>query len=382
MTDQTYKSILILSPQAWGGMYISKHHYAIELAKRGHKVYYLNPPLQGGEAQGYRRSVAIECSDVHPNLFLVNHQLNFPYNLRFRFLSFFHWLMKFHIRALLNNLGPIDIIWSFDLNNLYPMTLFKRATLRIFHPVDEPLTSQAIKAAQGADVIFSVTHEILKRYNAYSVPKYFINHGVTGDFLLAPPAPFVRPAVIRVGLSGNMLRPEIDRPTLLKIIKDNRNCLFEFWGSFKINHTNIGGRNSDEFIAELQSQKNVILHGVVPPSKLAKEFRRVDLFLICYDVQKDQSKGTNYHKVMEYLSTGKITVSNNITTYAKEPDLIQMVSERTNNDALPALFATVVQNIEAYNSYSLMMKRHSFAKSNSYDVQIQKIFQLLDGINK
>ena len=38
------KTILIISPQAWGKMFLSKHHYAIELAKRGNAVYFLNPP--------------------------------------------------------------------------------------------------------------------------------------------------------------------------------------------------------------------------------------------------------------------------------------------------------------------------------------------------
>ena len=63
----------------------------------------------------------------------------------------------------------------------------------------------------------------------------------------------------------------------------------------------------------------------------------MDAFLICYDVLKDQSKGTNYHKVLEYVSTGKIIVANNISTYENEPALVQMVKERDSNDKLPVL---------------------------------------------
>ena len=40
------KTILILSPQSWGKMFVSKHHYAIGLAKKGAVVYFLNPPDQ------------------------------------------------------------------------------------------------------------------------------------------------------------------------------------------------------------------------------------------------------------------------------------------------------------------------------------------------
>jgi hypothetical protein len=60
---------------------------------------------------------------------------------------------------------------------------------------------------------------------------------------------------------------------------------------------------------------NVILHGMVSPELLSKELRRMDAFLICYDVTKDQSKGTNYHKVMEYLAYGRPIVSNYISRY-------------------------------------------------------------------
>lgn len=38
------KTILIISPEPWGKMMISKHHYALELAKLGNEVYFLNPP--------------------------------------------------------------------------------------------------------------------------------------------------------------------------------------------------------------------------------------------------------------------------------------------------------------------------------------------------
>ena len=46
----------------------------------------------------------------------------------------------------------------------------------------------------------------------------------------------------------------------------------------------------------------------------------MDAFLICYDVEKDQSKGTNYHKVMEYLAYGRPIVSNYVSRYASDID--------------------------------------------------------------
>src|SRR5450755_3125876 len=66
------KTILIISPQAWGQMYISKHHYAITLAKLGNTVYFLNPPELENAKQA--REIEISKSYTHHNLFLIDHR--------------------------------------------------------------------------------------------------------------------------------------------------------------------------------------------------------------------------------------------------------------------------------------------------------------------
>ena len=101
----------------------------------------------------------------------------------------------------------------------------------------------------------------------------------------------------------------------------------------------------------------------------------------CYDILKDQSKGTNYHKVMEYLSTGKVVVSNNITTYKPLPNLVIMTKERDNNDNLPALFKEVINKLDYYNSDDLKIERTQFANSNTYSNKIINIENLLKNIN-
>ena len=78
------KAILILSPQAWGNMLLAKHHYAIELAKRGNDVYFLNPPdNRHWSLKKAKKRITIKPVVNHPNLFLVSQQLFFPYNIKF-----------------------------------------------------------------------------------------------------------------------------------------------------------------------------------------------------------------------------------------------------------------------------------------------------------
>lgn len=374
------KVVLVISPQDWGKMLLSKHHYAIELAKSGNKVYFLNPPDQ--QASMKPGEIVVKESAIHPNLYMIHHRLYFPFALKFKALSLFHLLMARQVRRIIKAIGQTPgVIWSFDIGNLYPFRLFSQVPLKVFYPVDEPLQPAAIAAAQNASVIFSVTNEILAKYHQYQVPKYFIHHGVSESFLGKLSAQDWRPSdKIRVGYSGNMLRGDIDRETVLKIVKENPSIEFHFFGSYENKQSNIGGSASSdsvEFIGQLQGLSNVKMRGVLSQDELANSFNQMDAFLVCYDIQKDQSKGTNYHKLMEYIGTGKVIVSNNVTTYQHLPDIISMTASRDHNNGLPALFKEVVSNLSAHNSPDKMALRRKFAMDNTYPKQLERIAGLL-----
>jgi glycosyltransferase involved in cell wall biosynthesis len=370
------KTILIISPQAWGNMFLAKHHYAIELAKLGNKVFFLNPVGSTKKIKG----IKIEETSEYPNLKIIYHSLFFPYQLKFKWMGMFHFLMQFHIRKIFKKIGTkIDIVWSFDLGNYFPFKHFNTTSYKIFHPIDEPLTKAAISSANGANIIFSVTSEILAKYHKFKVPKHFIHHGLAEEFLQYN-ANEKKEDTIRVGMSGNWLRPDVDHTNLLKIINSNPLVQFELWGTYKAKDSNIGGEHNtmiDAFIKKLQNCKNVVLHGAVDTTILAKEFQRMDAFLICYDIEKDQSKGTNYHKVMEYLSTGKVVIANNISTYEKMPDLVEMTKSRNNNNELPILFYKTISALEFFNQPEKKKIRIEFAFSNSYRKQVKEIEKLI-----
>lgn len=372
------KTILLISPQDWGSMFLSKHHYALALAERGNKLYFLNPPQISSELK--RGEVVLTPSGVNPSLFLIQHRLAFPYTLKYHFGYAFHALMKFHIQKIMAAL-PVkpDIIWSFDLGNLYPFVFFPKSTFKIFHPVDEPRNTTALNAAIGSDVIFSVTTEILEKYSSIDVPRYFINHGISSAFADIDAA-YVPKETIDIGLAGNLLRNDIDWPSLLQIVHDNEQAIFHFWGCYVPAESNIGASHEVmPFIDVLRKLDNVKLHGVVTPERLAHEIAFMDVFLICYDIMKDQSRGTNYHKVMEFLSSGRVIVSNNITAY-QSSELIEMCKRRDNNEELPALFKKVIANLSIYNSRPLMDKRIAYAKDNTYQRQLDRIASHLENI--
>jgi glycosyltransferase involved in cell wall biosynthesis len=364
-------------------MWISKHHYAVELARGGNKVFFLNPPSQGGIGKS---QISILPHSEVPNLWIIEHSIWFPFFLKFHFIWLFHWLMRFQIKRVLAQMGVSpEIVWSFDLGDIYPFKLFPRHSLKVFHPVDEPLNETALNAGIGADVIFSVTPEILEKYANLNVPAFWINHGVSEVFFSRTfPVPR-EDAKVRVGYSGNLMRPDIDRETLLTIIRENKGLEFHFFGTFKPGNANLGGTSDlpfEQFMNALQGLPNVKLHGVLDAETLSVQYQRMDIFLICYDVNKDQSKGTNYHKVLEYLATGSVVVSNNISNYSNRSDLIQMVRERNHNANLPRLFQDVVEHLEQHNSREMRLNRSNYARENTYGRQISRIASYLDAIQK
>jgi hypothetical protein len=372
------KTILIVSQQDWGDMFISKHHYALELSKLGNKVYFINSPDQKNKL---RPGQIVIKETNHSGLFTVSHRFFFPYFIRFKSKFIFDKLITIHINNIIKKIGkPIDIVWSFDIANAIPLKNFPASYKKIFMPVDEPTNPMAIKAAESANIILSVTNEIIAKYKDYAVPKYFINHGVADSFINKD-INVDNNDPIRVGLSGNFLRPEIDREILMQIIRSNTKIIFECWGSISYKNSNLSPEEDKatiEFIQELTSFPNVIAHGALDPSILSERLKAVDLFLICYDIKKDQSNGTNYHKILEYLGTGKVVIANNVTTYHSFPGLLEMSNSRDNNNELPGIFNKVIHNIKVYNAIEQQQKRIDFAKQYTYRRQIAKIESLLN----
>lgn len=362
---------------------LAKHHYALELAKAGNKVYFLNPPDNiNWSVKTPGKRIRVRASGINPDLFLIDQELYFPFSLKFHARPVYDFLVKKQIRGILKVIGvPVNIVWSFDIGNLFPIKYFPDKIYKIFHPVDEPADRDAFEAATGAASLFSVTQEILNKYQRLQIPSYFINHGVAEEFLSIQAVSFLKRGKIHVGMSGNLLRRDIDRMILLQILEENPDLVFHFYGTYLINDPNFGGHDPETglFIEKLKTYRQVILHGVLKTVDLAQELNNMDIFLICYDIEKDQSRGTNYHKVMEYLSTGKVIVSNNITTYKDFPTLVRMPLERNSNRSLPALFKETVQNLEEYNKQEYACQRKSFARKNSYEMQLREISQIIAG---
>jgi len=358
-------------------MFISKHNYAIALAKRGNRVYYFNPidhSLKPG-------TLRVEDSGAHPDLLIVHSRPLFPMWFKFHARALFDRLIKWHIRQVQKRLGAKpDIIWDFYCSYLYNDLSAFGASLAIFQPVDQLAEEVRNKKA---DVVVSISDNLLSQYHCKDVPSLKVNHGLGEAYMqLAERAPVTAINMpVKAGYIGNLSIDSLDRATLLKAIDLNPQVVFHFIGPVTLKENNLGHNSSEEafnaFIAHLRSLKNVVLHGTKTQEEIAQVLDSFDVLLVCYKATPTY-KNDNTHKVLEYLASGKIVVSTYLSAYDGN-DLIVMSAENC-NDEWPGLLAKVVAELPVYNASAQQERRKSFAAQNSYERQIQRIEEFIEGI--
>lgn len=374
------KIIYIISREGWGGMLMSKQHYALELAKRGNQVYFINHPDLRKKLK--RGAIKVEATN-YKNLFSVDNRLFHPYFFKEKYKGLYNFFTRFHIKRMVREIGNRpDIVWTFDPGNSLPLKFFPKCEVKIVMPVDGPFgLEDEIKSTEKADVLISITREILERYKYVKIPQFQINHGVSGVFINEEVKEKIN-SPIHIGYSGSLVRNDLDTENFLKIIQFHSDKIFEFWGENDYMKSNIHlpqdvSDETKKFIDDLKALPNVILHGTVNPEVLAAGIKRMDALLICYLLHNKQGNlrnDQNHHKVLEYLGTGKAIISSYMSVYSiKYPGFIEMVKSKENNDELFDLFNKVISDLSYYNSLENQNKRINFAKQFTYSKQVENI---------
>lgn len=356
------KKIILVSPCGWSDFQVSKHHYAKELSKNN-QVYFLEYPT-------FNSTKETSFTEIEPNIYIVNIHLPFPKRIFFHLQSIYSFFLKKKLSNLTKN-KQIDLIWSFDNTNRFSLKYFKKNLFKIYHPVDNGNIIHLIENAKSANYVFSCSKDIVKLLEPHSQAK-FINHGLSNYFtnleLQAHPN-----GSLKVGISGNIAVPQIDFETLIKIVNQNPGIDFVFFGKDSIKG------DEPKFVIEgvkkLKEMPNCLFKGIVHPSVLANELNNMDAFLLCYDMNR-LNRGNNSHKILEYLSIGKVIISVYFNLYANL-NLIEMIDDGYKNEELPFLFKKVITNLNTYNSLELKQKRIAFALDNTYDKQLERIEQTI-----
>jgi hypothetical protein len=372
------KSILLISPQDWGRMHLSKHHYALELARRGNRVYFLNPPDSGLSV-----AVNVRSCEVEPNLRIVSYRPLFPMDLRFHLRRAFDALMRLQLRRLLARLAVrFDVVWCFATFHYKDLSMFGAETV-IYHVVDFLADKNGVVPARNANLLVSVAQEFLDEFRAIQVRKIVVNHGLAACFATQARKVLSRSDFgvhtdhrVRCGYVGNLLNWNLGRRSFMAIVESHPAVDFHLWGAYRPSDCNVAADDSTAargFIARLMASPNVILHGVRTPAELAEEMQQMDCFLVSYDRANDLNNSCNSHKVLEYLSTGKVVVSNRLSFYQDHTDLIRMPDKHNDQETLRLVFADTVRRLHEFNRPELQRKRIQLALDNTYAKQVERI---------
>lgn len=373
------ETILLISPQSWEHIAISKHHYARELARRGNRVFYLDPPVPDLAAP-----VTIEAISDTPGLSVVRYRPMIPLDLRFHARRVYNALLRLQTRRIRRAIAqPITVTWCFDTTLFTDLRLFG-ASLNIYHPVDTVHDPRQILPAKTADAVLAVSEPFVRAFSGVATPAWFVNHGLAEEFASearrmrdVAPRQEASGGTVRIGYAGNLVNPAVGRDVLRVMIAAHPEVEFHFWGPYEILPYMLPvAPEIPAFIDFLRRAPNVRLHGPTPSAVLAREMQAMDVFLLAYSPAGPAYDCSNSHKILEYLSTGKVTVSSRISTYADRRDLLVMPQD--GDDAkLPELLDRVLERLDELNSPERQALRRAFALENTYSCHIDRIAALV-----
>lgn len=363
------KKILILSPQPWNHIYISKHHYAIEFA-RNNNVWFISAPEKSLPAREHIESV----ENTAVTLIRYNFRLNDFF--KFHIPGLYRRLLRKRLYGLIQKeIGPVDICIDFGCYQLFDKLDFVEAGAKIFFPVDDHEYMEISK--RGCDKVYSVSKNVLQKLAAGNIEGEFINHGIAAEFSKYGTEKLKnnqtdKPVIgnkVRIGYAGNLFIPFLDINVFQKLISANGQVEFVFFGAAKCDNSIAEHAAWFKFLKE---SENVIMKGVVSPAELVAEYDKLDGFILCYKPDYKNYHAENSHKVLEYMSTGKVIISTYLSLY-ENSELLNMAA-KNDNVALLDVFRKTIAEIDYYNSIDLQTKRIEFALNNSYARHIEKIF--------
>lgn len=371
------KTIWIISPEDWGGMKVSKHHYALTLADQGNKVYYLEPPRLHYGAIAQR-----PCPD-HPGITLVRYKPLFR-GRKYLPEGIYQLLIRLQVSRLRKALGGSpDALFCFHGYLFEDLRRF-RAPVRIYFAADQFYYEQVPPEIASATLTVAVSDTIHATIRKAGFPARQINHGLHQAFVEAAGRHLDKgPGTtnpqhdrpITVGYTGNLRMEALDRETMRRVIESHPELRFVFWGSYASKDLNLGGLRdeaSEAFVRFLQESPQVTLRGVVDHHTLQQELETVDMFWLCWKLNSQKIwDGSNSHKILEYLSTGKPVVSHYVSSY-QGTHLLYMLSAK-DNDGYLQKFNWVLELVRSGESWEHVRSRLAFAAGNGYQARVREL---------
>ena len=346
--------ILIISPEPWGKSFVSKHHYAVSLAKQGNQVYFLNPP---GPAWG------INTSDFE-NLWVVDYS-GFPPGYRYLPKVVRKAITRKTLRRLESLISTkIQILWSFDSSVFFDLDSAPQ-TLGICHLVDYNQDFEWRRMAKSALLCLGTTQFIVDRCKTVNQNAHFLHHGYAPSSVPTQEIS-IADRGINLGYVGNLDIQYFNWPLVSKLIQTFEMVQFYFVGPKK-----------SPFLPEVEHAPNFHWLGEQPSASIPSFLAQMDLLLLCYQANDHYEQLANPHKVMEYLGSGRPIIATPTHEFKNQPELVIM-SETGEETDFVNLFRSTLGRLDQHLQPDACLRRQAFAMAHTYPQQIQKVELLLN----
>ncbi|MEP5362778.1 MAG: hypothetical protein ABJQ37_03000 [Reichenbachiella sp.] len=348
------KNILLISPEHWSDMKVSKHHYAEHLAQKN-QVWFLNPPSQNFLVT--RKSDQLNIIDYRP---------------KFKGLQYLpNWLSAILIRTELTHIQSqigysFDIIWNFDPSRFF--NLSKIDAFRICHIVDWNQKYQRQTLAKTADICFSTSSYLQEELGKFNRHSYFINHGYAERKIVEIDLPDQKDKRLKAGYVGNLNIKYLDWLLIHEVVTQHSEVLFYFIGPYNL-------ESGDPQMKEVLLLENSRFLGKVDAGLVPSYLVKMDLLFLAYKADEFPKQLANPHKMLEYLGSGKTIVCTFTNEYKTFPNLITM-SEKNNN--FSQIFTRCMVEFSNLNHKNNSSERLNLAYNNTYDQQLKNIENYLN----
>lgn len=350
--------ILLISPEPWEGQFVSKHHYAIELAKRGHEVLFYGPPNVGVMRLERIESAEGSLTVVHapspaPGLRYAPAKLRLSLERR--------WLRRLEILSGQH----IDLVWLFENSRFFDMS-FADKRFKIYHQVDLNQDFHPELAAATADLSIAISEPIQRCLENHTTRLLRLTHGCPQGALNIYSAPKAieqsfRKDCVHAVLTGNLDIKYLDVDLLEKLVITHPEVQFHLIGQYT------AGKGIHAAVGNVA---NAVFWGRQPSNTLPYFLQQADVLLVTYLADRHVDQLSNPHKILEYLASGRCVLATKTLEYEKHPSLIEMAD--TNEDFLRK-FAQIVASPANWNTHKQTAERKAFAANNSYTRQIDRI---------
>ncbi|HEX2616944.1 MAG TPA: hypothetical protein VHL57_05330 [Flavobacteriales bacterium] len=356
----TGKHVLVISPEPWKGVQISKHVVARALAAQGNTVCFWDPPDPAESGLRLERDPSgVELVRYHHWFRGVN---RFPRAVRDRYYG---RLIR-RIEALTGR--PFDLIWCFDNTRMQEFP--PGHATRVLHLVDFDTLHNGQGLIRTADLVLTVSEAITAHARTVhpGVNVHLIGHGLDERWLDAARVDRVPNVPPRTAVYAGLLATDyVDWEMFSAVVLRHPEVHFDLYGPYEADYPAEG-------FQAIRNAPNTTLHGLVPKERLMPAAHAADILVYCYRAYSLDQKVATSHKVLEYLSTGNVVVGSYQQTLADQAQLLLMAQER--EGFIPAFDRACAEHA-ALNAPALREARIAFARSRTMPVLLDRIGDLL-----